>query len=191
MTLIPASRCLKPENSTQTSDVMLCFSFFISMQLCCLYSLLGIKEMTLQEAQVWWLLLLLLSFFSHCKGGYMDEIPEQHFTVGDYLSKWDHIALYCEWYNFWHKDNEAGVRQVVQCPTANLFASFIKSYGVLWVNTGKAHSFVTYLCLQSLVLNHQHFKNTTSGFSDTLTNWTGTHWCCCVNNFVWGMLHML
>lgn len=56
-----------------------------------------------------------------------------------------------------------------------LFASFIKNHGVLRMNTGKAHLFVTYFCLQSLVLNHQHFKNTTSGFSGTRTNCTGTH----------------
>lgn len=55
-----------------------------------------------------------------------------------------------------------------------LFASPIKNHGVVWVNTGKAHLFVTYFCLQSLVLTHQYFRNT-SGFSGTLTNWTGTH----------------
>lgn len=24
-----------------------------------------------------------------------------------------------------------------------------------------------------------------------IANWTGTHWCCCVINLVWGVLHML
>lgn len=29
---------------------------------------------------------VVIDFFFCCRGGYMDNIPEQHFTVGEYLS---------------------------------------------------------------------------------------------------------
>lgn len=31
------------------------------------------------------IIIVVINFFSHCRGGYMDKIPEQHFTVGESL----------------------------------------------------------------------------------------------------------
>lgn len=63
-----------------------------------------------------------------------------------------------------------------------LFASFIKNHGVLWVNTGKAHLFVTCFCLQGLILTINTSKISPLGSVVHLP--IGTHRCYCVNNFV-------
>lgn len=109
----------------------------------------------------------------------MDEIPEQHFTIETTFPSG--ITLHFTVTGI-ISDMKTMKQELARLASASqqirslaLFASFIKNHGVLWMNTGKVHLFVTYFCLQSLVLNHQHFKNATSGFSGTLTNWTGTH----------------